>query len=369
MSTKLQRKIVQVTATLDPKLGGPHSVVDNTTHFFNKKYDNKLLIFGTSVKYYENSIENSTLRNNRYGFIFGIPKLETRLAIKHSNILIIHGYFLWSTLIALYFSKTRNIFLMPHGSLELYQAKKGKVRKRIFSQIVYFLLRGREIHFLVGSNPEVVSVRESFPNSKISVVGLGIEPRTFREASSQFHFPIKLFCLSRIANKKRIDLCIRALNKLNEEKDKYFLDIYGEGDHILENELKQLVKELNLGDQVSFNGHVDGKSKDLAIQNSDILLLPSENENFAVAVAESIAFGKPVVVSKFVAMHEFVDTHSTGITIDNLDVDKLVSAIKEISNQYSTFQKNCIASAHLLAWDEVMKRWFQVIDSSLSKKN
>lgn len=360
--------MVQITASLDPKLGGPHTVVDKTIHFLAEKYRCRLLIFGHSIKNYEGAIVNSTFRNNRYGFIFGIPKIETRLALRRSTILLIHGYYLWSTLIALYFSSTRNVFLMPHGSLELYQETKGKFRKEIFTRIVNLLLRGRAIHFLVGSNSEVLSVQRIFPNSTISVVGLGVQVSKFTEARSQIHAPIKLFCLSRITNKKRIDLCVRAMSKLNEGNIQYHLDIYGTGDQILENELNELVKDLNLGEQVTFKGHVDGEFKDLAIKNSDILLLPSENENFAVAVAESIAFGKPVVVSKFVAMHEFVDTHSTGLTLDELDVQKLVSAIKEVSNNFSTYQENCMASAHLLAWKEVIKRWFHVIDSSLSIK-
>ena len=360
--------LVQVSATLDPKLGGPHNVVQNTAPLLYEKYNSLVLVFGTSVMNSENVIENYTFRNNHYGFICGIPKLETRLAIQKSNILLIHGYYLWSTLIALYFSSTSNIFLMPHGSLELYQERKGKIRKRIFTKIVTLLLKGRKIHFLVGSNPEVVSVSQSFPNSDISVVGLGSQVSNLTGISSQIHTPIKLFCLSRIASKKRIDLCIRAVSKLNEGSNKYHLDIYGTGDEFLKKDLNDLVKNLNLGELVSFKGHVDGESKELAIQNSDILLLPSENENFAVAVAESIAFGKPVIVSKFVAMHEFVDTHSTGLTIDELNVDKLVSAIKQVSNKFSTYQENCIASAHLLAWEEVIKRWFQVIDISLSIK-
>jgi len=361
-------QFVQITSSLDPKLGGPRKVVLETKDYFLKRYDAKIVIFGSSVRAFENSIEYSTFRNNRYGFFFGIPKLEIRLAIKNANVLLIHGYYLWSTLITLYFSSTRNIFLMPHGSLELYQAKKGKYRKIIFKKLCNLLLKDRSIHFLVGSSSEIISVRQSFPNSKISVVGLGVELSNCIKINSRIHSPIKLFCLCRITNKKRIDLCIRAMSKLNEGNNEYHLDIYGSGDHFLENELKELVEDLNLGEQVSFKGHVDGELKDLAIQNSDILLLPSENENFAVAVAESIAFGKPVVVSKFVAMHEFVDTHSTGLTIEALDVDELVCAIKDVTNKFSTFQENCIASAPLLAWEEVIKNWFQVFENNLNIK-
>jgi glycosyltransferase involved in cell wall biosynthesis len=103
----------------------------------------------------------------------------------------------------------------------------------------------------------------------------------------------------------------------------------------------------------------------MAIKNSDILLLPSENENFAVAVAESISFGKPVVVSKFVAMHEFVDRFKAGITIDCLEIDEIVLAIEQISDNFSIYQRNCLTSARLLDWNEVFKRWHEVIESNL----
>jgi len=358
-------KVVQISASLDPKLGGPHKVVADTNKFFMEKYLSQLLIFGTSVGTYENSIINSTFNNNRYGFVLGIPRIEARLAIKQSTILIIHGYYLWSTLIGLYFSKTKHVFLMPHGSLELYQEARGKFRKKIFTKIVNLLLRGREIHFLVGSNSEVLSIQQNFPNCKISVVGLGVQVSNSAESNSQIHSPVKLFCLSRIANKKRIDLCVRAMSKLHGGNKQYSLDIYGVGDRNIENELKDLVIELNLESEVSFKGHVDGTLKNLAIQNSDILLLPSENENFAVAVAESIAFGKPVIISKFVAMHEFVETNSTGLTIYNLDVDELVSAIEEVTEKFSIYHDKCIAAAPLLAWEEVIKRWYLVIDNCL----
>ena len=361
--------LVQVSASLQPKLGGPHAVVVHIHPYLSNHYNYQLLVYGSSTVNLDKLEINSTFLNNRFGLRFKIPNRISRRTMKNADILLIHGFYLWSTLLTLYFSKCQNIFLMPHGSLELYQWEKGKFRKKIFTKLVNLLLKARNIHFLVGSNSEVVSISQSFPNSKISVVGLGIQKFNLVETSSRIHSPIQLFCLSRIANKKRIDLCIRAMSKLNEGNNKYHLSIYGAGNLLLEKELNELVKELNLGEQVSFKGHVDGESKEFAIQNSDILLLPSENENFAVAVAESIAFGKPVVVSKFVAMHEFVDTYYTGLTIDELHVDKLVSAVKEVSDKFSTYQENCIASAHFLAWEEVIKVWFKTIDNSVSIKN
>jgi glycosyltransferase involved in cell wall biosynthesis len=358
-------KMVQICASLDPKLGGPHKVIVETNKFFASRYNYRLLIFGNSIAKKEPSIVNPTLQKNRFGFMLRKPNHETINAIRDADILIIHGYYLWSTLIGFYYSKTKNIFLMPHGSLENYQDKNGKLRKFIFRFIAFFLLRKRSIHFLVGSEPEVISVRKKFPSNTISVVGLGIESNLNTIEDSNIHQPIKLYCLSRLSHKKRIDLCIRALQKLNLQNRNYHLNIYGTGDISLESELKYLVKELRMDDFVTFHGHVDGQAKDSAIINSDIFLLPSENENFAVAVAESIAFGKPVVVSKFVAMHEFVDQHNVGLTIETLELDELVAAIEEISKNFSTYQKNCVSSAPLLSWDAVIIRWFDAIENNL----
>jgi glycosyltransferase involved in cell wall biosynthesis len=360
--------LVQVSASLQPKLGGPCAVVIGTFPYFATHYNCKLLVFGSTTFNSEHTEINSTFLNNRFGFRFKIPNRISRISMKNADVLMIHGYYLWSTLLAFYYSKCQDIYLMPHGSLEQYQDKNGKFRKNIFNKIAKHLLKKRTLHFLLGSDAEISSVRDKFANSKISVVGLGVDYNINDCLLSGLHNPINLLCLSRISPEKRIDLCIRAMVILNLSDRKYQLNIYGSGDVALEAELRSLVKSLDLEDVIHFKGHVDGFEKVLAIKNSDIMLLPSENENFALAVAESIAFGKPVVVSKFVAMHEFVDTNSTGLTIDELDVNELVFAIKEISNEFSTYQENCTTSAHLLAWEQVIKRWFHVIDNSLSVK-
>lgn len=366
MPYERKRQLVQVTASLQSELGGPSAVVIQTSRYLSEIYSNTVLVFGKSS--FEDDIVNinSTFFNNRFGFRFKIPNKFSRKVLSSADILIIHGYYLWTTLISLYFSESQNLFLMPHGSLEPYQEARGKFRKRVFNEVVSLLLKGRDIHFLVGSNSEAVSVEKRFPHAKVTVVGLGIELPDFEKIGSRIHSPIKLFCLSRIARKKRIDLCILAVAKLNQHNIRYHLSIYGTGDVFYKRELDQLVQKMNLEGQVFFEGHVTEVSKEIAIQNSDILLLPSENENFALAVAESISFGKPVVVSKFVAMYEFVDKYCAGFTIDEIDVESLVSAIEKVSDRFSTYQDNCIESAHLLAWEQVIKVWFKAIEDNVS---
>lgn len=363
MEIAKNRTLIQVSASLNPKLGGPHSVVLATREFLNAHFDYQLLVFGSCDIQKEDVSVIPTFKNNRYGFSlrriqrYGVGKF------RNSEILLIHGFYLYSTLIAIILFPTKNVFLMPHGSLEEYQQKKGRFRKYVFRQLLKILLRGRKIHFLLGSESEKISILTIFPKARITVVGLGTSP-SYSELKTRDHLadPVRLFCISRISEKKRIDLCIKALFKLNEQRIRYTLQIIGSGDLILEEELRKLTSELGLDNQVVFSGFLEGAKKIDAVNNADIFLLPSENENFAVAVAEAISAGKPVVVSKFVAMHEFVDRHETGITINSLEVDEIAQAIESIHHDYSKFHQNCIDSSPLLRWQEVQKNWLRALD-------
>jgi glycosyltransferase involved in cell wall biosynthesis len=361
------RKLVQVSATLDPKLGGPVSVVAGLSHQLHKHFDHKLLVFGNNRMDVPNIVLENTIFGNRYGLISSLGSSKFKIELKSADILLIHGYFLFSTLFSLKFSSTHNIFLMPHGSLENYQSKRGKFRKKVFDFFFFKFLGEREITFLLGSNQEVVSVQERFPFAKIKVVGLGISPSAELAPKNILHGEVvQLFCLSRIAAKKRIDLCLQAIKLLRNSDINFHLSIYGSGEKSLENDLRKLAIELEIDEDVEFRGHVNNIERINAFSESHIFLLPSENENFAVAVAESIQSLRPVVISKNVAMHEFVEMHKSGITIEKLSPEDLANGILEVVQNYQNYVSNCKVSRDYLSWDKVFENWLRAINGELN---
>lgn len=172
---------------------------------------------------------------------------------------------------------------------------------------------------------------------------------------------VRLLSLSRIVEKKRVDLSIEAVKVLREEGVDARLTIAGVGDDQLVKELRDLVKSYKLDSVVKFLGFVDGEDKNKLFMETDIFLLPSENENFAVAVAESIVRQVPVVVSNRVAMHRFVEGHGTGVVIENLEVNSLVKAIKEVFFNFHVYWQGCHLSRHLLFWDNVFEQWKRIL--------
>lgn len=362
MSLSEKAKLVQVSTSLNLKLGGPPTVVIATTKAFKNTFDICTIVFGEFVTEDENYRIEQTTFNNMFGLKLKLPSSENREILKNADILLLHGFYLYSNLISIFFTRTNKIFLMPHGSLEMYQEKRSKNRKRLYRILLRLILRKRPVVFIVASNSESKSVRAIFPKSRIEVVNLGIHPDSHGlEKSTTNNGPIVLYCMSRISHIKRIDLCIEALALLNSREKRYCLKIFGSGDRDLEKNLQDLLNKLGLSYCVEFIGFVDGEAKDIAIRNSDILLLPSENESFALAVAEAIAAGNPVVVSKNVAMHEFVDKHQTGITITSLNARDLAQSIEDVVRDYDKYRENCIKVRNKLYWDEVIKRWIEVL--------
>ena len=362
MTSSREIKIVQVSASLDMKLGGPVTVVKGTNEYFSKKARLVNLVFGPLKIDLQHAHSIKTIANNRYGFVGKLTPKIFRDYLATADIVLIHGYYLFSTLLGIFHSKNARIFIMPHGSLENYQSAKGILRKRVFDYVVGKMLRHREMSFLVGSKSESDSIRNRFPSSKIFVVGLGVEEiRSQPKILHNRDKAIELLCMSRISEKKRIDLCIRAVSLLNSLGHKFSLKIYGSGDKKLEKKLRILAQELGVTQFVTFCGFASEEIRQKAYFDADLFLLPSENENFAVAVAESIYAIRPVVVSKYVAMHEFVDKYQVGKTILDLDANLLASAILDLIDNYDNYTFNCESHRELLSWKQVSKVWLNIL--------
>lgn len=356
-----QHRLLQISCSLTDSLGGPTRVVKESHLRLNGSMDAKLVVFGEFDGDTPADVFPS-LFNNRYG----VPrKLFWNRAVgtlRTSDVVLIHGFYTFVTLFSLVHGKRNSkYFLMPHGSLEVYQSVKSKFFKFFFRSIFMILIRNRHFSFVVASEQEKLSIRHQFPNSPVELLGIGIEflsEPTVRQGNSP---ALNLVCISRIAMKKRIDLCIGAVKLMRNEGISVELHILGGGDIQLTNSLKELVRNLDLVQAVYFHGHLTRDAIQQILPQMHIFLLPSENENFAIAVAEAISDGLPTVVSDKVAMHTFVEANTTGIVISELSTESLRNAILTVKTNIEGYSMNAINSRYQLSWDEVIKNWKKVL--------
>jgi len=356
-----QRQFVQMSCSITESLGGPSRVVKGANRYIKYFMKTDLVIFGEVDCDIQANVFPS-LFNNRYG----VPRkfIWNRAVgiLKTADVIFIHGFYTFVTLFSLVHGKrSSKYFIMPHGSLEDYESVKRKFLKSLFRSVIVILVRDRDLTFVVASEQEKLSISKRFPNSPIEFLGLGIEYLGEPTIRQNDFTTLNLVCISRIAIKKRIDLFLGAVKLMRNEGINVELHILGSGDIQLTNSLKELARILDLVQVVHFHGHMTRDAIKQILPQMHIFLLPSENENFAVAVAEAISDGLPTVVSDNVAMHTFVEANVTGIVISELSTESLKNAILTVKNNIENYSINAINSRFRLSWEEVIKNWEKVL--------
>jgi glycosyltransferase involved in cell wall biosynthesis len=140
--------------------------------------------------------------------------------------------------------------------------------------------------------------------------------------------PIVLF-LARLHYVKRPDLLLQSLSQLAIQNQPFHLILAGSGEPEYVAELHRLVTRLNLTNQTSFVGFVNGEEKNLLLQGSDLFVLPSFSENFGLAIAEAMAAGLPVIVTPGVQIATEIAQANAGLVITG-EVDPLSQAIAQL---------------------------------------
>jgi glycosyltransferase involved in cell wall biosynthesis len=95
------------------------------------------------------------------------------------------------------------------------------------------------------------------------------------------------------------------------------------------------------------------------------LILPSDNENFAIVVAEALSHGVPCVVSKFVGASDLIAKHHAGKIINEMTPEAVADAIiKVLSGDEAKYRAAALkAVSEDLDWMKITLQWKTLIRS------
>lgn len=284
--------------------------------------------------------------------------------LKRSDAVIIHGYYLWWVpLVVAAASAVRvPVLLTPHGSLTTHQRTQAVTKKRVFEFAVGWFIRARVSTFVVGSDREGRELRDIVPAAEVVTCGVGTPIPPAAPEATEWNKPVRLVTIGRIAPKKRLELAIQGVAELRARGCEATFTIAGSGDQALKSSLKTLVAELGLiRDEVSFAGVVAGTGKAELLQGSDIFVLPSQDENFGIAVAEALAHGVPVVVSTDVAATDTMPD-SAGVRLKDPTPGTIADAIVDILATPAAHRRQAAYrfASETYSWHEVAVRWANV---------
>ncbi len=219
--------------------------------------------------------------------------------------------------------------VFAHGALSPWfeQFRLKHIKKMLYWPLQYSVLRDAR-SVLFTSAAERDQATHSFrPNQwRATVVPYGLaEPKADAGAQIEAFFsqmPLLrdrrfLLFLSRLHMVKSCDLLIDAFARIAADFPDVHLVMAGPDQVRWKASLQQRCADAGIAQRVHWPGMLAGDVKWGALRAADALVLPSHTENFGVVVVESLAAGRPVLISNQVNIWPEIEKERVGLVDDD----------------------------------------------------
>lgn len=288
---------------------------------------------------------------------------------------IIHLMNHWTFINALVYYFVRRLkkpyVVCPAGSLPIYG--RSKLIKTLYNLVV-----GTEIILnadrCIAITPDEVLqfVRFGVGRHKISVIPNGIcleeylakDDVAFRQAYGLSDNPFILF-VGRLNPIKGPDLLLRAFCAIKDKFPHHL--VFAGPDGGMLSDLKEMVRQANVGRRVHFVGYLSATQKSLAYHAADLLVIPSHSEAMSIVVLEAGASATPVLLTDQCGFNDIaeigggvvVPASEEGIRAGLINLLMRPGELKMMGNklkQYTqqSFTWNSIVNKYLLMYREIL---------------
>lgn len=155
---------------------------------------------------------------------------------------------------------------------------------------------------------------------------------------------------------KQLPLALKALAATNNKQ--IILDIYGQGNEEQEKEARQLIKELNISDQIVWHGHTSKAVVQQAMREAQLFFFTSVSEDTSTVVLEAISNHLPVLCFDACGFGGVID-ETVGRKIPLTNPQKSITDFAGYLNMFyanrpllEELSLNCKTLQQQLSWDE-----------------
>jgi phosphatidylinositol alpha-1,6-mannosyltransferase len=258
----------------------------------------------------------------------------------------------------------------------------------------YCLIHGKEINHARGSgiNKRLLTVLNNvekvIANSKytkdlainigvkadnIIVINPGIDPikdldqKSLEKVESLLAVKTpRLITVSRFDKRKNHQKVIMALRNLKQIYPDIIYICIGYGDE--EENIKDLVKELDLEGQVMFFKDISEDLKNALVAKSNIFVMPStiyksSVEGFGIAYTEAAQLSIPSIGGKDGGASDAIDHGKTGLICDGNNLDDIYSSINSMfeNKKYLEYGKNAKEFVTKFYWPNIIEQYKKIL--------
>jgi len=355
-----------VTRSFPPELGGMQNLMWGLTNELSKHY--LLKVFADHYNNHKNFDKKVSFSIERVGGIKLFRKYRKahliNKFIKEKKIKYIIADH-WKSL-ELIRSNKKKICLIH--SKEINHSKNTNLNKRVLN-----VLNNIETVVANSKFTKNLAISLGVQENKIIVINPGVDP--VKKLNNKFETKVKsllknktprLITVSRFDKRKNHEKIIMSLKNLKQIYPNIIYICIGYGDE--EENLKKLVEELNLKEQVMFFKDISNELKNSFVSNSNVFVMPSiiykkSVEGFGIAYIEAAQYGVPSIGGKDGGASDAIDHKKTGLICDGNNLDEIYSSIHLIleNKKYLEYGKAAKENSTKFKWNNIIEEYKKIL--------
>lgn len=177
----------------------------------------------------------------------------------------------------------------------------------------------------------------------------------------------KIFYAGSLIERKGVDLLLHALGTVKSEFELY---IAGDGEE--KERLLELAETLKIKERIHFLGQLSREKLVKQYGDSDLFVLPTREDCFALVILEAMCAGLPVVCSKYAdGAYDLIEEGENGYIEDPYDAKAFGEKLERLLKDPQLCRKMSEASAkHVerFRFENISKGYMEAIKESMGKK-
>jgi glycosyltransferase involved in cell wall biosynthesis len=204
---------------------------------------------------------------------------------------------------------------------------------------------------VTGSGTLDAVVQHGVDRRRVVVVEPGTEPAPLARGGGAIAgtkgSPLELLCVATLNPGKGHEILFRALSAVRDRG--WHVTCAGslERSPATVERLRQLIRTLNLEQQVSFSGELHEEALAACYDRADVFVIATLRETFGMAVAEALARGLPVVATRTGAIPTLVGVEEAGLLVEPGDVEGLTVALNRVLDDRALRQRLAAGARHV----------------------
>ena len=356
-----------VTRSFPPEIGGIQNLMWGLTNEISKNCMIKVFAdFHENHKIFDDNVSFSIERVGGFKLLRRYRKAQLINEFIRENKVegIIADH--WKSL-ELIKTKKKKICLIH--SKEINHEKRSNLNKRVLS-----VLNNVEAVIANSKYTKNLAIQCGVDESRIIVINPGVDKveelnkKTLDKVEKLLkHKSPRLITVSRYDKRKNHEKIIMALKNLKQIYPSIVYICIGYGDE--EANIKKLVKELNLEEQVMFFKNISNELKNSLLAKSNIFVMPSivykkSVEGFGIAYIEAAQYGVPSIGGIDGGAADAIDHEKTGLICDGNNLDAIYSSINSMleNKKYLEFGKAAKENSVKFKWDKIIQKYKEILN-------